>query len=82
MNSLIFISLDEIFDDITNQSGDDWDHFHAHVEGIPISLTLEGGTIEIVIESPLEEAHASSLASQIKARIEAHTSRNCILTST
>jgi hypothetical protein len=83
LGSLVYVSFEDLFGKHTAPDADadeDRNRARIEVEGVPISVALDGDTIEIVIERQLEKDHAFRLAENLRARIEAATRRPCILT--
>lgn len=49
------------------------------VAGVPVSITMAGFSIEVVIEGEMDEPMATALVEDIKASVEADTGRPCVV---
>lgn len=58
---------------------DDWNRIRFKVRGIPVSVTIELRTIEILVEGRLPDALADRIAEGVRAGAETATKRPCLV---
>jgi hypothetical protein len=81
-DSQVFFTFDAILPTgigYERETDDDWKGVRIVVDGIPVSIRLEGGEIEIIVEGKMTEELSQRLAEDLRSNLEATTGCRCVL---